>query len=106
MSAVGPGLAGVGVSAIKIEGGLKGPEDVADTTALYRAAVDGASPPEEERQRALQTFSRGSGPGFLAGIDHQRLVEGRTCDHRGLLVGTCEGVRRARGRDWVVVRAG
>ena len=41
-------------------------------------------------------FSRGSGPGFLAGIDHQRLVEGKTCDHRGLLAGESLGTVRGR----------
>ncbi len=115
-----PRLVELGVSALKIEGRLKGPDYVAATTALYRAAVDGCcgrnsdgtspAPPErgrnsELRARALQTYSRGSGPGFLAGVDHQRLVDGRGCDNRGLLLGSCEGVRRARGREWVVVRA-
>ena len=102
-SALVPRLAELGVASLKIEGRLKGPEYVAATTALYRRALDGAVH-EPERREALQTFTRGSGPGFLAGVDHQRLVEGRACDHRGLEVGTCEGVRRARGRAWVVVR--
>jgi putative protease len=97
-SALVPELARLGVSALKIEGRLKGPAYVAATTALYRAAVDGAVPPEG-RRAALQTYTRGSGPGFLAGVDHQRLVEGRSCDHRGERVGTCAGVRRVRGRD-------
>jgi putative protease len=43
-------------------------------------------------------FSRGSGPGFFEGIDHQRLVEGRACDHRGVLAGDCDGVRTVRGK--------
>jgi len=38
-------------------------------------------------------------------VNHQRLVEGRGCDHRGLQVGTCEGVERVRGREVLVVRA-
>lgn len=91
-------LVQIGVSSIKIEGRLKGPEYVAATTRLYRRAVDDAlaalpSDLAAARARALQTFSRGSGPGFLAGIDHQRLVEGRACDHRGLLAGELLGVR-------------
>lgn len=103
-SAVVPRLAELGVSSIKIEGRLKGPEYVAAVTALYRAAVDGAVAPED-RERALQTFTRGSGPGFFLGVDHQRLVEGRSCDHRGLEVGVTEGVQRVRGREWIAVRA-
>jgi putative protease len=34
----------------------------------------------------------------LSGVDHQRLVEGRGCDHRGVYVGDCRGVRTVRGR--------
>jgi putative protease len=108
-SALVPRLVELGVSALKIEGRLKGPEYVAAATRLYRRAVDaaageGSAPSDDERRAALQMYSRGSGPGFLAGVDHQRLVEGRACDHRGLRVGACEGARRRRGRDHVVVR--
>ena len=102
-SALVPELVRLGVSSLKIEGRLKGPAYVAATTALYRAAVDGHAS-EEHRRTALQPFTRGSGPGFLAGVDHQRLVEGRACDHRGLQVGTCDGVRRVRGRSVLAVR--
>jgi putative protease len=103
-SALVPRLVELGVAALKIEGRLKGPEYVAATTALYRAAID-AHADEPRRRAALQTYTRGSGPGFLAGVDHQRLVEGRSCDHRGLRVGTCEGARSVQGRDVLVVRA-
>src|SRR6185295_7768745 len=87
-SALVPRLCELGVSSLKIEGRLKGPEYVAATTRLYRSAIraalgEDAVPTEEDRLSALSTFSRGSGPGFLAGVDHQRLVEGRACDHRG-----------------------
>jgi len=94
-SALIPELMAIGVSSIKIEGRLKGPEYVAATTRLYRAAIDAHVDPSL-REQALQTYSRGSGPGFLAGVDHQRLVEGRACDHRGLPVG--ELVRLHPGR--------
>jgi putative protease len=92
-SALVPRLVELGVSSLKIEGRLKGPAYVAATTRLYREAIDGHFDGELKR-RALQAYSRGSGPGFLAGIDHQRLVEGSTCDHRGLEVGICRGVER------------
>ena len=100
-SALVPELARLGVASLKIEGRLKGPGYVAATVRLYRAAVDALDDATigARRQDALQTFSRGSGPGFLRGVDHQRLVEGRTCEHRGLLLGSVERVLRARGRD-------
>lgn len=93
-----PELLRAGVVSLKIEGRLKGPEYVAATTRLYRAAAaaaagQGPPPSPEARARALQTFTRGSGPGFLAGIDHQRLVDGRTCDHRGLALGVVHASR-------------
>src|SRR5262249_11057106 len=99
----------LGVSALKIEGRLKGPEYVAATTRLYRAAVDAAigravPPSKAMRTAALQTFSRGSGPGFLFGVDHQRTVEGRGCDHRGTHVGELVGSRISRGRHHWVTR--
>jgi putative protease len=102
-------LVELGVSALKIEGRLKGPEYVAATTALYRKAIgaalgDESAPDEGERRAALQMFSRGSGPGFLAGIDHQRLVEARACDHRGVLAGAVTGVRGVRGKPHLAVR--
>jgi putative protease len=102
-SDVVPELVRLGVSSLKIEGRLKGPEYVGATTRLYRKAVDaavgdGPRPSAEERRAALQTFTRGSGPGFLNGVDHQRLVEGRTCDHRGLPVGALRGAERVKGR--------
>lgn len=103
-SSLVPELAKLGITSLKIEGRLKGPEYVAATTRLYRQAVD-ASPSPRDRLAALQTYSRGSGPGFLAGVDHQRLVEGRSCDHRGLEVATFERVTQAKGKSWLVVRA-
>lgn len=105
-----PDLVALGVTSVKIEGRLKGPEYVGATTRLYRAAIDaavgaGGGPSREAREAALQAFSRGSGPGFLRGVDHQRLVDGRTCDHRGLEVGEARGVGRRRGHEVVLVRA-
>lgn len=91
-----------GVSCFKIEGRLKGPEYVALTTRTYREAVDRAwarqpvaLDPSQLRD-LNQVFSRGLTPGFLAGVDHQRLVEGRAPKHRGLLLGRAREVS-ARG---------
>lgn len=109
-SALVPRLVDLGVAALKIEGRLKGAAYVAATTRLYRDAVDAAlgfaaPPAEPARRAALQTYSRGSGPGFLAGVDHQRLVEGRACDHRGTEVGVLRGLRSDRGRAYLAIDA-
>ncbi|MBI1944777.1 MAG: U32 family peptidase [Deltaproteobacteria bacterium] len=107
-SALVPELARLGVASLKIEGRLKGPSYVAAAVRLYRAAVDAldadddaARPLDQRRRDAVQCYSRGSGPGFLRGVDHQRLVEGRTCEHRGLVLGELQRVVRARGRCWL-----
>jgi putative protease len=102
-----PALVELGVRSLKIEGRLKGPEYVAATTRLYKEAVaaaqgQGTAPDEEARRTALQMYSRGSGPGFLGGIDHQRLVDGRGCEHRGIEVGQLRGVRRVEGKPCLV----
>jgi putative protease len=108
-SALVPELVKLGVTSLKIEGRLKGAEYVGATTALYRKAALAAvgaseAPGEDDRRAALQMFSRGSGPGFLAGVDHQRLVEARACDHRGLQAGALTGVRSVRGKAHLVLR--
>jgi putative protease len=108
-SSLVPSLAEAGIVSLKIEGRLKGPAYVAATTQLYRQAVkaltgEGAAPSDALRRDAVQTFSRGSGPGFLDGVDHQRLVEGRGSDHRGLPLGTLVDIREARGRRWLQVK--
>lgn len=111
-----PRLIEAGVRSFKIEGRLKGPDYVAATVRLYRAAIAHAlarpddpehttHPLEPLRKQALQVFSRGSGPGFLAGVDHQRLVEGRTCGHRGLELGDVLALEtRGHGHTWLRVR--
>lgn len=110
-SALVPELVAMGVASLKIEGRLKGPEYVASTTRLYRQAVDASvgdrpGPSDTDRRAALQTFTRGSDVGFFKGVDHQRLVEGRACDHRGLPVGTFAGVVRHRGKTMARLRLG
>ncbi len=89
-------LAEIGVAAIKIEGRLKAPHYVATTVAQYRAAAAAAvgEPPPAPPVRiptdepALHiAYSRGVSAGFLAGPDHQTLVEGRFPNHRGVPLG-------------------
>ena len=91
-------LVAAGVCSLKIEGRLKSAQYVAATTQTYRGALDAAlrhEPFELSRQAELdlsQSFSRGFAPGFLAGIDHQQLVQGRFPKARGVRIGTVAGV--------------
>ena len=104
-----PALTELGVSCLKIEGRLKGAPYVALTTAAYRKAVDRAwrgdtDPVDPAVERELeQIFSRGLTPGFLEGVQHQRLVRGRAPRHRGRRVGT---VVEARGERIAVALEG
>ncbi len=86
-------LAGLGVHSLKIEGRLKSAHYVAATTQTYRAAIDAATekrPFEITHQQELdlaQSFSRGFTHGFLGGVNHQELVQGRFPKHRGVRIG-------------------
>jgi U32 family peptidase len=89
-----PEIVRIGISALKIEGRYKDADYVALTTRAYRQAVDEAW---EGRALSLdaaaelqleQVYSRGLGPFFLTGTDHQKVVRGRAPRHRGVLMGT------------------
>ncbi len=93
-----PALMEIGVHTLKIEGRLKGPAYVATTVTGFRSWVDtiasgdgGSAEAEEAVGRDLAkmmvTYSRGFSDGFLAGADHQSLVEGRFPKHRGVYLG-------------------
>lgn len=92
-------IARLGVSALKIEGRYKDAEYVAITTNTYRRALDAAwagLPPDlttTDRLHLEQVYSRGLGPHFLRGTNHQAVVEGRAPRHRGLLMGRVVRVR-------------
>lgn len=107
-SALVPALVEAGVTSFKIEGRLKGPDYVAATVRLYRDALAralGGAPTrtlETRRELALQAYSRGSGSGFLGGTDHQRLVEGHSCAHRGIELGDVLATRPHRRRAGVM----
>jgi U32 family peptidase len=92
-----PQLVSLGIRAFKIEGRLKSPEYVAAVTKVYRKAIDQAvktlgSPrtdetPAGDRYALEMTFSRGLYSGWLHGVNHQRLVDGRFGKKRGAYVG-------------------
>src|SRR4051794_35059017 len=88
-----PEIVDIGISALKIEGRYKDADYVALATAAYRKAVDQAVaglPLNVTRQQELQleqVYSRGLGPHFLQGTNHQQVVRGRAPRHRGVLAG-------------------
>ena len=88
-----PEIVEIGISALKIEGRYKDADYVALTTRAYRQAVDEAWAGREhpvDRAAELQleqVYSRGLGPYFLTGTDHQAVVNGRAPRHRGVLMG-------------------
>jgi putative protease len=88
-----PELVRLGVSCFKIEGRYKDSDYVALTTQAYRQAIDAACagmalPVTPEEELALeQVYSRGLGPYFLTGTNHQQVVRGRAPRHRGVQVG-------------------
>jgi putative protease len=93
-----PSLLALGVESLKIEGRQKNAHYVATAVRTYRAWVDHLQAGGDE-QVGLESllpdfvkamglaYSRGFSPGFLAGVDHQALVEGRFPKHRGFLLG-------------------
>jgi putative protease len=87
-----PEIVQIGVSALKIEGRYKDVDYVALTTAAYRKAVDKAyaglalSATAADDLQLEQVFSRGLGPYFVSGTNHQEVVKGRTPRHRGVQI--------------------
>ena len=88
-----PEIVKIGVAALKIEGRYKDAEYVALTTRAYRKAVDDAcaggpsTVTPEQKAELEQVYSRGLGPFFMTGTNHQAVVNGRAPRHRGLRVG-------------------
>jgi U32 family peptidase len=88
-----PEIVRIGISALKIEGRYKDVDYVTLTTRAYRQAVDEAwagLAPSLDRAGELrleQVYSRGLGPFFLSGTNHQAVVNGRAPRHRGVLMG-------------------
>jgi putative protease len=88
-----PEIIQAGVSTLKIEGRYKDAEYVALTTSAYRKAVDEAWTGRQpaisplEKLQLEQIYSRGLGPYFLTGTNHQAVVEGRAPRHRGVFMG-------------------
>jgi putative protease len=88
-----PELMQIGVACLKIEGRYKDVDYVAATTRAYRQAIDAAwsnqvRPAVDQTKIELeQIYSRGLGPHFISGTNHQTVVIGRAPRHRGLKMG-------------------
>ncbi|WP_232756239.1 U32 family peptidase [Vulcanococcus limneticus] len=105
-----PQLAAAGVASLKIEGRLKDPTYVAAVTDAYRQGLDRLEPqaqrPEAEtaagelRRHLELSFSRGLGTGWLEGVNHRRLVQGRWSKKRGPWLGRLEAQERG---GWLVL---
>jgi putative protease len=94
-----PQIIATGVRCLKIEGRYKGADYVALTTRAYRQAVDDAwlgrplSITARQELELEQVYSRGLGPHFITGVNHQNVVNGRSPRHRGVHIGTVIAVR-------------
>lgn len=97
-----PEIIDIGISTLKIEGRYKDENYVALTTNAYRRAVDAAwekRPNPITRQEEIeieQVYSRGLGPFFVSGTNHQAVVSGRSPRHRGVLCGRVKQVFKDR----------
>ncbi|HTB16718.1 MAG TPA: DUF3656 domain-containing protein [Bryobacteraceae bacterium] len=96
-----PQIIATGVRCLKIEGRYKGADYVALTTRAYRQAVDDAwagrelSVTPRQELELEQVYSRGLGPYFITGVNHQKVVNGRSPRHRGVHIGTVTAVHDA-----------
>ena len=94
-----PEIVKLGISSLKIEGRYKDENYVALATRAYRRAVDEAwaglplSVTKQDELQLFQIYSRGLGPHFLRGTDHQAVVPGRSPRHRGVLIGKVTDVQ-------------
>lgn len=107
-----------GADSLKIEGRLKRPEYVAQTTAVYRAALDAIANGSDfdaarAREEMKQMFNRGGftrGYGF--GVDDAELMYAARPNHLGVEIGACRRAGEVElrldvdARDALVLRAG
>ena len=91
-----PEIVQIGVAALKIEGRYKDANYTALTTRAYRQAVDEAwagrtvAITPSQKLQLEQVYSRGLGPFFMTGTNHQLVVNGRAPRHRGVFMGRVE----------------
>lgn len=102
-----PALVELGVHTLKIEGRLKGPSYVRTAVESFSRWLDAIHAGRRESAEAKEqlahdlaaahrVYSRGFTDGFLAGPDHQSLVDGRHPKNRGRFLGKVRRVDAAR----------
>jgi putative protease len=82
-------LKALGVDSFKIEGRLKSAQYVAATTDAYRKKLIGNTTASSDLGKM---YSRGFFSGWLHGVDHQKLVDGRYSHHKGVAIGIVKEV--------------
>lgn len=102
-----PALVELGVHTLKIEGRLKGPSYVRTAVESFSRWLDAIHEGRHESAEARgqlaedlsaahRVYSRGFTDGFLAGTDHQSLVDGRHPKNRGRFLGKVRRVDVSR----------
>lgn len=94
-------LLDIGVHTFKIEGRQKSAEYVYHAVSSMRRWVAAVRDKNQDQTKLSEdlrdlsiVYSRGFGDGFLAGSDHQSLVEGRSPRHRGIYLGSVMQVHK------------
>ncbi len=96
-----PELVSLGIESFKVEGRLKTPEYVASAAKNYREAIDHANQGlnltikeiDSAKTEMGLTYSRGFFSGWLHGVDHQKLVDGKFGAHRGVEIGVVTKIK-------------
>lgn len=85
----------LGIDSFKVEGRLKSQDFVASVARTYRSKIDHLPfDYEESLQQMSVAYSRGFYSGWLNGVAHQELVDGKYKDNRGALLGELTEVKR------------
>lgn len=76
-----------GVTSLKIEGRMKGPEYAYAVTSAYRQAIDQLSPSEASKETMRRIFNRNFTDGFILGTENKSYISQETPGNRGILIG-------------------
>ena len=85
-----PRLKQLGIESFKIEGRLKSPQYVAATVKAYKEMSLDLIPADQidnTINELAQIYSRGFYNGWMGGVNHQKLVDGRFSSNQGLEIG-------------------
>jgi len=103
-----PKLMELQIESFKIEGRLKSPEYVGATASEYRNVINNVLTSNKStlnsstqdlikaKNNLATTYSRGFYSGWLHGVEHQKLVDGKYSAHRGVYVGKLLRIQNAK----------